>query len=141
MKISKYSRLKGKIIAFLCLSIIGAMGMLNTGCSKADFNITGNWYLNFTLESAGAFQIAFSGSKTLGNVIFQNLPSGEYSVAGRDVEFVLRVELVVSGSVELLVYSFTGYFDDKNHMSGTVVAYMPDVVDSEVSGTWSAERL
>jgi hypothetical protein len=42
---------------------------------------------------------------------------------------------------ETLIYYFTGSFSDKNHMTGSLSAYLVDVAGSEQNGTWNAEKL
>jgi hypothetical protein len=131
---------------FLPVLVVILMGMtilVNTGCKAAKYNITGNWRVDFTLDSSGAFLVAFSGTRTEGIVIYENQAAGEYSVVDQDVEFVLRLTLFDEGTMtsETLIYYFTGSFSDKNHMTGSLSAYLVDVAGSEQNGTWNAEKL
>jgi len=127
----------------IVLSIVLSTMVLTTGgCKQAAFNITGNWLINFTLDDSGAVLLAFSGTKTIGSVIWENQMSGEYNVADRQVDFVLRiyVNIVNSSASELIVYNFTGSFDDENHLSGTCTAFKYTTPDEVVSGTWNGQR-
>ncbi|MCP5104908.1 MAG: hypothetical protein GY950_16095 [bacterium] len=141
MNIIKNMRTGKKIAAVLPVILIGLLLLVNTGCQKAEYNITGNWRVDFTLDGSGSFIVAFSGTKTIGSVIWENQQSGEYNVADKTVDFVLRLNLVVSGASQVIVYLFTGNFQDENSMGGNVTAYMPDIQGSEVNGTWTAQRL
>lgn len=130
---------------FLAALVVIFMGMtilVNTGCKAAKYNITGNWRVDFTLETSGAFLVAFSGTRTDGIVIYDNQAAGEYSVIDQDVEFVVRITLLDESTMttQTLIYYFVGTFSDKNHMSGNLSAYKVDVAGSEKNGPWSAEK-
>lgn len=114
-----------------------------SGCSSADFNITGNWRITFTLEgeTPGNFNIALSGSKTTGVVVWQNQQSGSYNVAGKDVNIILRIYVSATGINRLFVYEFKGQFSDENSMNGTMVALIADVPGSDDKGVWSGKRM
>lgn len=129
-------------ILLTAVFVIGAgITLIGTGgCKQADYNITGNWLVNFTLDDTGSFLVAFSGSKTLGNVIWENQMSGEYSVSDRQVDYVLRIYISASNATVLVIYNFNGSFDDKDHMSGTVSAYLYDSPSDITTGTWTAQR-
>jgi hypothetical protein len=122
--------------------VIGAGIVLisTTGCKQADYNITGNWLVDFTLDDTASFLVAFSGSKTSGAVIWENQMSGEYFVSNRQVDYVLRIYISASNGTALVVYNFTGSFEDKDHMSGTLTAYFYDTPNDTTSGTWTAVR-
>ncbi len=126
----------------LVVILMGMTILVNTGCKATKYNITGNWRVDFTLETSGAFLVAFSGTRTEGIVIWENQAAGEYSVIDQDVEFVLRVTLFDEGTMttQTLIYYFTGTFSDKNHMSGNLSAYIVDVAGSEKTGSWNAEK-
>jgi hypothetical protein len=135
--VRKWSR----IALTLCMVIAAGILLIgNTGCNQADYNITGNWLVNFTLDNTGSFLVAFSGSKTLGSVIWENQMSGEYTVADRAVDFVLRIYISASNGTVLVIYKFTGTFEDKDNMSGTVSAYLYDTPNDITTGTWTAAR-
>lgn len=122
--------------------VLSAMVLTTGGCKQAEYNITGNWLINFTLDDSGAFLVAFSGTKTIGSVIWENQMSGEYTVADKQVDFVLRIYVNVSGSsaTELFVYNFTGTFESEDRISGTCNASRYSNPSDMVSGTWSGDR-
>lgn len=142
MKLIKPKKSIKPFLAVLVVILMGMTILVNTGCKATKFNITGNWRVDFALDTSGAFLVAFSGSKTDGLVIYNNQAAGEYSVIDQDVEFVLRVTLFDEGTVttQTLVYFFTGTFGDKNHMTGNLSAYIAEVAGSEETGTWAAEK-
>lgn len=127
---------------FALAVLFAAMAVLVTGgCKKADFDINGNWYIDFSLETSGAFNVGFTGSKTSGDVIYADQFAGEYQVEDKNVVFVVRIQVVLDNITELFVYEFSGTFSDADHMSGTVIAYLANVPGSETQGTWSGQRL
>lgn len=125
----------------MVVMLAAVMVMVTGGCKKADFDINGNWYVEFSLESSGAFNVGFTGSETSGSVIYASQFSGEYVVENKDVEFVVRIQVVLDTITELFVYEFKGVFTDADHMNGTVSAYLANVPSSATNGTWNAERL
>ncbi len=123
----------------LLVTLMVIQCFVSVGCNSADQNITGNWKVDFQLgDDSGSFNIAFSGTKTAGLVIYNNLQSGEYSVYENEVEFVVRLNVVGNDGSILVVYAFSGSFQDGERMSGTM--NVTSTGTSEVvSGTWSAE--
>ena len=122
--------------------VLSTMVVTTGGCKQAAFNITGNWLIDFTLDDSGSVLLAFSGTKTIGSVIWENQMSGEYNVSDRQVDFVLRiyVNITNTSTSELIVYNFTGSFEDGDHLSGTCSAYKYSTPDEVVTGTWSGQR-
>lgn len=115
---------------------------MNTGCSNAKYNITGEWRIDITLGTAGGyFDVAFAGSSTSGIVIWDDQSAGEYTVDNKDLEFVLRITAIYEGNSKTIIYHFKGSFVDGSHMSGTLKVYDPLVSGSEVNGTWLGQKL
>lgn len=135
-------KLRSLLSAAVFIIMLSTMVLTTGGCKQAAFNITGNWLINFTLDESGVVLVAFSGTKTVGSVIWENQMSGEYSVSDKQVDFVLRiyVNITNTSSSELFVYNFSGSFDDEDHLSGTCTAFKYSTPDEIVSGTWDAQR-
>ena len=122
--------------------VLSTMVLVNSGCKQAEYNITGNWLINFTLDDTGSFLVAFSGTKTIGSVIWENQMSGEYNVADTQVDFVLRIYVNITNSTttELFIYTFTGTIENEDRMSGTCTAARYSTPDEVVSGIWTGDR-
>lgn len=135
-------KLRSLLSAAVFIIVLSTMVLTTGGCKQAAFNITGNWLINFTLDESGVVLVAFSGSKTVGSVIWENQMSGEYNVSDKQVDFVLRIYVSTTNtsSSELYVFNFTGSFDDEDHLSGTCTAYKYSTPDEIVSGTWDGQR-
>lgn len=140
MKI-KHMRMRKAMMIFVMVTALTSL-MFQNGCNKADFSIEGQWEVSVTIGTSGTFFVGFVGSKELGNTIYNNQQAGEYEVSGSDVEFVLRLDVVLPGGIqELFIYHFTGTFQDDTHMSGSVLAYLLDVPGSEETGSWTAVKI
>lgn len=135
-------KLRSLLSAAVFIIVLSTMVLTTGGCKQAAFNITGNWLINFTLDESGVVLVAFSGTKTVGSVIWENQMSGEYNVSDKQVDFVLRIYVSTTNtsSSELYVFNFTGSFDDEDHLSGTCTAYKYSTPDEIVSGTWDGQR-
>lgn len=122
--------------------VLSTMVLVDSGCKQAEHNITGNWLINFTLDGSGSFLVAFSGSKTIGSVIWENQMSGQYNVADTQVDFILQIYVNITNSTEteLFLYTFTGTFENEDRMSGTCTAARYSTPNDIVSGTWNADR-
>ena len=135
--------MKKKWLAVVGVIFIMMTVSMNTGCTNTKYNITGEWRVDLTLgTAAGYFIVGFAGNSTSGIVIWDDQSAGEYSVASKDLEFVLRLNLITNeGNSKTLIYYFVGSFEDGSHMNGTVKVYDPEVAGSEVNGTWLAQKL
>ena len=135
-------KLRNVLSAAAFIIVLSTMVLVNSGCKQAEHNITGNWLINFSLDGTGNFLVAFSGTKTIGSVIWENQMSGEYTVADTQVDFVLRIYVNITNSTdtELIIYTFTGTFENGDRMSGTCTAGRYSAPDDIVSGTWSGDR-
>ncbi len=130
-----------KWLIALAVMFIGLTAVMSTGCKGTKYDITGGWRVDYILAAPGNFEVAFSGSRTSGITIWDNQAAGEYNVADQDVEFVLRIYVIVGGTTKTIIYYFVGTFENKDRMSGTLRAYDPDVQGSEINGTWFAQKL
>ncbi len=128
--------------AALFIIVLSTIVLTTGGCKQAEYNITGNWLIDFTLDQSGSFIVAFSGTKTIGSVVWENQMAGEYAVMDKQVDFVLRIYATVTGgtSTELLLYTFSGTFDNEDRLSGTCTAGRYSDPDDVVSGTWTGSR-
>jgi hypothetical protein len=130
-----------KLLTVLTVMFIGLTISMNTGCKATKYDITGTWRVDYVLASPGNFEMGFAGSRTSGYTIWDNQAAGEYSVADKEVEFVLRIYITVDNTSKTVIYYFLGSFESKDRMSGTLKAYDPDVQGSEINGTWFAQKL
>lgn len=130
-----------KWLTALVVMFIGFTLSISTGCNKTQYDITGAWNVSYVLASPGNFDMGFTGSRTTGYTIWDNQISGEYNVADKDVEFVLRITVSSDSTTKTVIYYFLGSFESKDRMSGTLKAYDPEVSGSEINGTWFAEKL
>lgn len=130
-----------KWLTVLVVMFVGLTISMNNGCKATNYDIIGAWSVDYVLASAGNFDMAFSGSRTTGYTIWSNQVAGEYNVADKDVEFVLRISITVDNTSKTVIYFFTGSFESKDRMSGTLKAYDPEVQGSEINGTWFAEKM
>lgn len=130
-----------KKITVMVAMFIGLSLLMNTGCNKTKYDITGAWRVNYVLTSAATFEMGFTGSRTSGYTVWNNQISGEYNVAGQDMEFVLRITVSADDDTRTIIYYFLGSFDSSDRMSGTLKAYDLEDEDSAINGTWYAEKL
>ncbi|HLP48421.1 MAG TPA: hypothetical protein VK469_20950 [Candidatus Kapabacteria bacterium] len=130
-----------KWLKILAVTFIALFVSLSSGCQKNKYDITGIWRVDFVLGTAGYFEVGFEGNSTSGTVFWNNQIAGEYEVADKDLEFVLRITFLSDGNVKTFIYHFVGAFESDNRMNGTVNAYDPDVQGSQISGTWFAQKI
>lgn len=128
-----------KIVFALTLIILAIGVMVNTGCKKSDdsFDITdGSWA--FYIQAGGqnsALVYAFRGESGQGEVFYNNISRGTYTVSGTLINFTVD-HYDSTGNID--VYVYTGTYSDYYNMSGTFsVTYSNGNV---ISGTWLAER-
>lgn len=143
MKVIKKMMSTKKILSVAVVLLLGIGILSSTGCSSADFNVTGNWRVDFQLEGQEPefFYLNFSGTKTTGVVFWDEQQAGNYSVTGDQVIFEVRIWVSIEGVNTLFLYSFLGYFDNDNKFSGAIVASLPEIPGGEESGPFTATRL
>ncbi|MBN2400687.1 MAG: hypothetical protein JXI33_10160 [Candidatus Aminicenantes bacterium] len=99
---------------------------------KTKYDILGSWTVNWVFTTggsdSGAYTITFSGTKTSGNLTDSYGDSGTYTVDGKNVTWIFTN---VSSD-----FTWTGKFDTKDTMSGTV-----SWPSGGASGTWTATRV
>lgn len=130
-----------KMFTVLVVMFIGLTLLMDTGCKNAKYDITGTWKVTYVLASTGTFEMGFTGNRTAGYTVWNNQISGEYDVAGDEVEFVLRVTVTADDTTKTIVYYFIGSFESAGRMSGTLKAYDLEDENSAINGTWFAEKL
>ena len=121
------------------LVIIALVTVTNTGCKKGEEGIDitdGAWGFLLTSNSnTVALVYDFQGDQQQGNVYYNGVRSGTYSVSGDIVNFTVNH---YDGENNLFLYTYSGRFLDYFNMSGSFYVTYPD--GSIVSGTFTAER-
>ena len=118
-------------LVLIGVGVVAVAAVLFLVVLKTNYDILGSWTVNweFTTSggSSGVFMITFSGTKESGNITISYGGSGTYTVDGKNVTWVL--------SSEDPSFIWTGQFDSKDAMSGTI-----NWSAKGASGTWTATR-
>jgi hypothetical protein len=126
-----------KVFIILAVVVLLAGILADTGCKKkVDFNIRGTW--NFTVTLLGDdfdYVYDFSGDSRSGDVLWEGLTLGTYSVSGDMVDITLEY---YDQDDDYTVEVYRGYFDSDNQMSGNMTITVEGY--QSVSGSWIALR-
>ena len=125
-----------KTIVILAAVLVVAALLLNTGCRKHRINITGVWFFTITIYGESFDETyTFVGDHRTGEVIWQDVSLGTYSVSGDSVNFTLEYYDIDD---DYTVEVYRGFFDADDQMSGsvtiTIEGYEP------ATGSWIAVR-
>lgn len=125
-----------KTIVILAAVLVLAGLLLNTGCRKDRLDITGVWYFTITIYGESFDETyTFVGDDRTGEVIWQDISLGTYSVSGDFVNFTLEYYDIDD---DYTVEVYRGSFDFDDQISGsvtiTIEGYEP------ATGTWLAVR-
>lgn len=125
-----------KTIAMLAAVLVLAGLLLNTGCRKDRWDITGVWYFTITIYGESFDETyTFVGDDRTGEVIWQDVSLGTYSVSGDIVNFTLEYyDIDDDYTVEI----YRGSFDFDDQMSGSVTITIEGYEPAD--GTWIAVR-
>lgn len=130
----KYIPVKKKSIlpyVLIGAGVVAVAAVLVLVVFKTKYDIVGNWAVSWTWTAGwsgtGSKQGVFSGTKESGTVTGFYDDIGTYTVDGKDVTWTL--------SSYDPGFKWTGQFDSKDTMSGTMV-----IPSEGASGTWTATR-
>jgi hypothetical protein len=127
------SRLIGTAVIGLLLLYTGCP----EGCNIIKYNAAGDWSVTKVQgEESQTMQLVFSGSRSSGNLYWDSYLVGYYEYEDKTLTF--RLQLPNNPDYETYLEDYTGSFEDKDHLSGTYVVYIPEDV---VEGTWTAVRM
>ncbi len=127
--------MKKTIVILVAVLVVAAL-LLNTGCRKHRINITGVWFFTITIYGESFDETyTFVGDHRTGEVIWQDVSLGTYSVSGDSVYFTLEYYDIDD---DYTVEVYRGFFDADDQMSGsvtiTIEGYEP------AAGSWIAVR-
>jgi len=130
----KYAPAKKKSIlpyVLIGVGVVAVAAVLILVVFKTKYDIVGNWTVSWTWTAGytgtGSRPAVFSGTKESGTVSGFYGDTGTYTVDGKNVTWTL--------SSYDPGFKWTGQFDSKDTMSGTV-----DIPSEGASGTWTATR-
>jgi hypothetical protein len=113
------------------VGVVAVAAVLVLVVFKTTYNIVGTWSVTYAFTTgytaSGTVPCAFTGTKESGTVSGFYGDTGPYTVDGKNVTWTL--------SSYAADFKWTGQFDTKDTMSGTLV--MPS---QGVNGTWTATR-
>ena len=114
--------------------IISAL-VLVMGCKAKVYDIRGSWSFEIQMDDGNVFvdYYRFSGSVETGDVYYEGQILGSYTVFDRTVNITLTY---YDEDDDYTVETFSGYFDDRNAMSGNYTLYIEGY--GTFSGTWTA---
>lgn len=118
-------------LVLIGVGVVAAAAVLFLVVLKTNYDILGTWTVDWQFTSKGGsmgvFTIIFSGTKESGTLTISYGGGGTYTVDGKNVTWVL--------SSEDPSFIWTGQFDSKDTMSGTI-----SWSAKGFSGTWTATR-
>jgi hypothetical protein len=130
----KYAPVKKKSIlpyVLIGVGVVAVAAVLILVVFKTNYDITGSWSVTYAFTTgytaSGTVSCTFTGTKESGTVSGFYGDHGPYTVSGKNVTWTL--------SSYAADFTWTGKFDTKDTMSGTLV--MPS---QGVNGTWTATR-
>jgi hypothetical protein len=127
------SRLIGTAVIGLLLLYTGCP----EGCNIIKYNAAGDWSVTkIQGEESQTMQLVFSGSRSGGYLYWNSSLVGDYEY--EDGTLTFRLQLPDDLGYETYLEDYTGSFEDKDHLSGAYVEYVPEDV---VEGTWTAVRI
>lgn len=126
-----------KVLTILAVVVLLAVLLADTGCKKKnDFDIRGTWYFTITLLGDNYdYVYDFSGDKGSGEVLWEGMELGSYSVSG-DVVYITMEYYDQDDDYTVEVYR--GYVDSDSQMSGSMTITVEGY--QSVSGSWIAVR-
>ncbi len=132
--------MKNLLLRSIGTAVIGLL-LLYTGCPEGchiiKYNAGGDWSITKVQgEESQTLHLLFSGSRSSGDLYWNSYLVGYYMY--EDGTLTFRLKLPNNLGYETYLEDYTGSFEDKDHLSGTYVVYVPENV---VEGTWTAERV
>ena len=123
-----------KCITVLIISFLALAMLVNVGCKKKQFDITGPWLFYIFLQGETfEEEYTFQGDRYSGDVLWQGSVLGTYSVSDDYISFTLDY---YDQDDDYVVEVYRGYVDSDTEMSGTVNIVVEGY--SAVEGTWEA---
>jgi hypothetical protein len=126
-----------KIFSILAIVLLLTGFLANSGCKKkTDFDIRGTWYFTLTLLGDDYdYVYDFIGDRGSGDVLWEGLELGTYSVSGDIVNITMEY---YDQDDDYTVEVYRGYFDSDSQMSGSMTITVEGY--QSVSGSWYAVR-
>jgi hypothetical protein len=127
------SRLIGTAVIGLLLLYTGCP----EGCNIIKYTAVGEWSVTKVHgEESQTLHLLFSGSRSGGSLYWNSVLVGNYRYKDGTLNF--RLKLPDNLGYETYLEDYTGSFEDKDHLNGTYVEYVPEDV---IEGTWTADRI
>lgn len=127
--------MKNKVLLGVGLIVILGL-MILPGCKKFRFNIPGTWVFTNTLLGQTYEEVyTFVGDSRSGEVFYQDVSLGFYSVSGSNVSFTLEY---YDEDDDYTVEVYNGGFEEAHVMYGVFSVSIEGY--ETVTGSWVAER-